>query len=85
LILDYPAFEDDYSVLVFADDINEEEQFCIACMDYDPKNKTLTIEKMGKSDHMYVMENSSNPKEKEIKKQGIVVWEFKDGEFVLQE
>ncbi|MFT5820916.1 MAG: hypothetical protein ACI8ZM_002164 [Crocinitomix sp.] len=84
LILDYPAFSDAYSVLVFADDIGDDDQFCIACMDYDATKNAIIIEEVGKSDHLFMMENTIDPKEREVDQKGIVVWEFKDGKFELQ-
>jgi hypothetical protein len=84
LMFDYPAFDDAYSVLIFGDDINDTEQFCIACMDYDAKNNTLTIEEVGESDEVLMMNNSTNPKEKAIDEKGTIVFEFKNGSFQIQ-
>lgn len=84
LILDYPAFMHSSAILAFHDDLNDADEYCIACMDYDPKNYTITIEEVDSLDEIIVQENSWSSTEKEIKEKGDVVFKFENGKFELQ-
>ncbi len=84
LIVDYPAFTDSSAILAFYDDLNDTEEYCIACMDYDPKNYTITIEEVDSLDGVFVQKNSWSSTEKEIKEKGDVVFKFENGKFELQ-
>ncbi|NOQ72483.1 MAG: hypothetical protein GQ574_10805 [Crocinitomix sp.] len=84
VILDLPAFFNSSPILSFYDDLEGSESYCIACMDYDAKNYTITIEGVDSLDNIFIMENSGDNKEKEIHEKGNVVFEFKHGGFELQ-
>lgn len=59
LILDYPAFFNESSSLVFFDDISSGDGDCIACMEFDPKTQSISVEKLGNEDEVGIWEKDA--------------------------
>lgn len=59
LILDYPAFFNESSSLVFFDDTSSGDGSCIACMEFDPKTQNISIQHLGEDDQVGIREKNS--------------------------
>ena len=78
LILDYPAFPNKSTTLSFFDYIDSGEGACIACVEYDEKNSTITINDMGEEDFISCGQHELDTKKKSV------VFHFDRYHFVLK-
>lgn len=57
LILDYPAFYNQYPTLSYFDYIESGESDCIACIEFSPESNTISIVNLGTEDRVGPMRN----------------------------
>jgi len=59
LNLNYPAFYNQHSALLYFDDIYSPDNSCIACIDYSTKRKEIVIKDLGSDDQVGPQEENS--------------------------